>query len=156
MKTSRGGSIGWLFSGNFPFERSPRDGKGKKVDKSNPVRHDCCLPVRTPTPLFDPLFDPTPLIDLVATSPLRLPLMATRVPDGPSTTSPPTGSSPCVGRDRCTCPLYGDNLPRRSMTDAEQRVAELIRKAFQGVTLGNSVGLRQGQWRRAPAGAMAR
>lgn len=31
------------------------------------------------------------------------------------------------------------------MTDAEQRVAGLIREAFQGVTLGNGIGLRQAQ-----------
>jgi len=31
------------------------------------------------------------------------------------------------------------------MTDAEQRVVELIRTAFHGVTLGNGVGLRQAQ-----------
>ena len=37
------------------------------------------------------------------------------------------------------------DLPRRSMTDAEQRIAELIRKAFQGVALGNGIGLRQAQ-----------
>ena len=31
------------------------------------------------------------------------------------------------------------------MTEEEARVAQLVREAFQGVTLGNGVGLRQGQ-----------
>lgn len=31
------------------------------------------------------------------------------------------------------------------MTDAERRIADVVRSAFQGVTLGNGIGLWQGQ-----------